>query len=143
MSRLEDKTTMPASPAIDEKTRWRLGLIETFEARRLGSLQRARAKIADDIGVSPGSLERVRRGRVKSVKGFIIDAVRAAFIGAIAREIAGLEHELEMARLGGLSLEETGAVEALAALEAARRFVRGERDAQIHGGGETGARAQT
>ena len=133
---------MRASPAIDETTRWRLGLIETFEARRLGSLPRAREKIAAEIGVSPGSLERVRRGRVKSVKGFIIDAVRAAFIGAISREIRGLEHELEMARRGGLSLEESGAVEALAALEAARQFVRGEQDAQIHGRGQTGARAQ-
>jgi hypothetical protein len=121
---------MPSTQTIDEKTRWRLGVLEHVEAQSVGSMTLARERVARALGLSAGSLERVRRGRVKGVKGFVAEAIRGAFVAVIQREIAGLEHELELARQGGLDLAETRAVEACAALAEARGLIcemRGDR----------------
>lgn len=108
---------------IDEKTRWRLQTIETFEARRLGSMTRARASVAAAIGLSESSLDRVRRGRVKAVKAFVAEAVCAAFVEVLSREMTRLQDELALAGGRPLAADEEG--EARAAGAAARRHIEG------------------
>ena len=76
--------------------------LEEREARRAGlTLANARCVIARRLGASPGTLENIRRDRVKSPRAWLVDRVRALFIAELQSEIRRLEHELDLARQSG------------------------------------------
>lgn len=78
--------------------------LEADAAKRLGvPLKQARPIVAREIGVPPGTLENVRNGRSKGLRGWIERKIDEALARAIRREIARLENELTiaMARAGG------------------------------------------
>ncbi len=81
---------------------WASALEEREQTRSGVSLPNARATVARRIGVAPGSLENLRRGRSKGVRAFLYEKIRAAFIRECEQEMARLAHELEMARQAGL-----------------------------------------
>jgi len=89
--------------------------LETKERNRSGaSVPNARRNVARRIGVAPGSLENLNRGRTKGVRAFLYEKIRAAFIRECEQEMARLAHELEMARQAGLRVDgvEIGEIEA-------------------------------
>ena len=69
--------------------------IERSEARRHGvSLATARKRVADRLGIAPGTLENLSRDRLKGVRQWLFEALKAGVIAEIRREIAAHEHEL-------------------------------------------------
>ena len=93
--KIRDEMTM-ASEAIART--WALS-IEDRERYRTGlSLPDARKAVARRIGVAPGTLENLRKGRVKRVALHVYQRLRAAVIRELQSEISRCTHELEMAR---------------------------------------------
>ena len=77
--------------------------LEKTEAARSGvPVTVARRAVARRLGVSPGTVENIRRGRTKGVRAWIADRVANAVIREIENEIRGLSHELQCARQCGL-----------------------------------------
>lgn len=95
--------------------------LEAREAQRSGlPVTAVRAVVARRIGVSPGTLENLRNGRLKSIAAYIFAGIKAAIERDIQAEIHALETELEVARATGLDLS----VDPLRAAEAALREAR-------------------
>lgn len=77
--------------------------LENAEARRLGiRITKARGNVAKRIGVSPGTLENLRRLRVKVVPNWLMNKIRSELIAVLQLEIQRLEHEVHLARQIGL-----------------------------------------
>jgi len=77
--------------------------IEDRESARSGhSVATARKAVARKIGVAPGTLENLRKGRVKRITAFVYERLRAAVIRELEQEIKRAGHELEVARQCGL-----------------------------------------
>lgn len=96
------------------------------EKRRSGLLaDEARERVASRLGVAPGTLENLLLGRLKGVASYLRDRLRSAVIRQIEAEIARLEHDLQMARLGALGPTDDDVAAAEAALEKARAFLNG------------------
>lgn len=73
--------------------------IEQAEARRLGlSEVKARPSVARRIGASPGTLENIRRLRIKSIPSWLMARIRTEFVAVLQAEITRLEHEICIAR---------------------------------------------
>ena len=126
MSRFADKSSRyldEATASLDVKAAEWIEDWEGWEARRQGSLTRARARIAGETGLSEGQLERIRRKRLKGIRGYVVEKIRAAFVAAIAREQQRLAHALWLAETGGRELAPDAAREARAALGEARQLI--------------------
>ena len=77
-------------------------VIEDQEARRLGiPVTSARSRVANRIGVAPGTLENLRRLRTKIVPNWLMNRIRAEFIAVLQSEIQRLSHEIDIARQTG------------------------------------------
>jgi hypothetical protein len=93
--------------AIDTTARDWVIRLEDAEKRRSGvPLQIARRAVARKIGAAPGTLENIRRGRTKGVRGWIFERLSSAVVAEIQFEIASLEHDLQMARQSGVGAHE-------------------------------------
>ena len=101
--------------------------LELREARTAGTtLANARTTVARRLGVAPGTIENLRRGRTNGVRAWLAEKIAQAVIREILSEIRGLEHELAMARQCGARAggSEIAEIEAgLAALVAALKGV--------------------
>ena len=77
--------------------------LESKEAERAGlPLRAARKRLADRLGVLPGTLENLSRDRIKGVRHWIFLALHEAMKGEIRREIAAHQHELaKLEAIGG------------------------------------------
>jgi len=101
--------------------------LEDTEARRLGiRTVAARRRIASRIGVSPGTLENLRRLRTKVVPNWLMERIRAELVSVLQQEIQGLEHEVHVARQTGSNYRDDTLASAAAQLAAAREILRGE-----------------
>lgn len=81
--------------ASDELARSWARRIERNEARRLGlPIAAARKRVAYRLGVAPGTLENLSRDRMKGVRLWLFDTLKAAVVADLRREIAAHEHEL-------------------------------------------------
>lgn len=90
-----DKVTMNALAMVER--------LERREALRSGlTQQQAREVVARKGGVLPGTLERIRRNRVKDQRVGVIAKIRSLFIREMEKEIAALTHEIELVRQGGV-----------------------------------------
>jgi len=76
--------------------------LEHREARTAGTtLANARTAVARRLGVAPGTIENLRRGRTNGVRAWLAEKIAQAVIREILTEIRGLEHELLVARQCG------------------------------------------
>ena len=102
--------------------------LEDAEARRLGlPIAEARAVAARAAGVSPGTLENLRRGRIKSPSAWLVEKLHAAVCRQIEKQITGLQHELEVARRISARPDSDDIRAAEAALAAAKLAMRGSK----------------
>jgi hypothetical protein len=85
-----------------------------------------RAEIARHIGISPGTIENIRRGRFKSLKTAVRDAIQAFAVRGIEAEMVRLHNVLEVARQCGESPGSDAIFAAEAALKNARQVLRGK-----------------
>lgn len=77
-------------------------LLVDQQARRTGNRITAREQVARSIGVSPGTVENLQRGRLKTIAGWLRDALRARVIRELEAEIARLQHEIAVLRQSGV-----------------------------------------
>jgi hypothetical protein len=99
---------------------------EDFEALHVGSIERARPRIARELGVNPSKLETLRRGRLKGVPGWLRDRIARLVMNQIQAEIARLTHEEQLVRqIGGNARD--GDLQEIEASLAALRALRSER----------------
>jgi hypothetical protein len=102
-------------------------VIEDQEARRLGvPVTLARARVADRLGVAPGTLENLRRLRTKIVPNWLMNRIRAEFIAVLQSEIQRLEHEIQIARQTGMDHRDDDLAKAEAQLAAAKEILEGK-----------------
>jgi len=77
--------------------------VEDNVARQLGlRITDARRRAAARMGVSPGTLENLRKGRKKIVPHSVMERIRSVFIAVLNEEIARLEQDIVRARHVGL-----------------------------------------
>lgn len=72
------------------------------QAKRSGDRIAARKQVARDIGVSPGTIENLQRNRLKTIAGWLRDALRARVIRELEAEIVRLQHEIAVLRQSGV-----------------------------------------
>lgn len=94
--------------------------LEDREMARGCKLPEARAAVANRAGVPPGSLENLRRGRLKDLTTFLKKKIRAALIRELEQEAARLDHQLTILRATGVDPRENVVAQAEAHLRAAR-----------------------
>ncbi len=82
----------------------------------------ARRIVARRLGLLPGTLENIVRGRVKQMREAVADAIRRA----VVHEIERLESELEVARFGARRIGEAEVAAARDAIQEARKIIGGE-----------------
>lgn len=100
--RREDRMSSAALAFSDtERARRMASSLERIERARGGSLEHVRPRLADKLGVSTGTLETLRRGRLKRIEGWLRDRIASLLMREIGAEITRLRHELELARQSG------------------------------------------
>lgn len=93
--------TMNALANVDDARRYAQRL-ETIEANRSGApLTVVRPTVARRLGVAPGTLENIRRGRVKDVRKHVWDRLTSGLINELQAEMRRYEHELSILRQTG------------------------------------------
>lgn len=85
----------------------------------------ARRLVAREAGIKPGTLERLGNGSLVHIER-ITDRINAYVVRRLERKIAEFEQELAIARLANSSPDEPGIVRAAAALEDAKKALRGK-----------------
>lgn len=101
--------------------------LEDAESRRLGiKTSDARTRVAGRLGVSPGTLENIRRLRTKIVPNWLMNKVRAEFVATLQLEIRRLEHEINIARQTGADYRDDALASAQTQLASAKAILEGE-----------------
>jgi transcriptional regulator with XRE-family HTH domain len=116
----QDKSIMSAAAAVQD---WASRLIRREAQRSHLDRDNATRAVARRIGLAPGSLSNVARGRAKRLTLAITDAIRAAMIRELEREIEGLTHELHLARASGADPRSLQVAEVESLLAAARALL--------------------
>lgn len=112
-----ERTIMTSVAYLDRAEKW-ARLIEDKEAARTGRpLKEARTTVARRIGVAPGTMENLRKGRLKAIAAHWYDRLRAGVIAELESELRHVEHEIQIARQSGLD-PASGEAHALLASEA-------------------------
>lgn len=116
-----DKASMLVT--TDQAATWARAL-EEREAGLSGlPLPAARGRVASRIKVPAGTLENLRRGRLKEVRAGVAAALHAAFRKLLEAEIAKLEHELAVLDGTDQDMDARALGEAEAAIVAARQAI--------------------
>ena len=101
--------------------------IEDREARALGvGAMQARKNTARRIGASPGFLENLRRGRIKSIPSYLMQKIREAMIDELQEEIRRCQHEIDLAKQTGARNSDDEILAAQAQVEAAKKILSGK-----------------
>ena len=119
MSNRSDKTAMSATyDAIGIVTR-----LERAAMRDGAKLAQARESVARKVGVSPGTLESIQRGRIKRLAHDLFQKLNAALERQLEREIEAAQHELSILRAAGARVDAAAVAEADEALARARKII--------------------
>lgn len=123
MNRHARNDEMQSAVFINRARTWGRSL-EEAEAMRSGtSIPEARKKIARKTGISPGTFENLRNGRLKSIGVHFYARLREAAIAEMDAEIRRLTHEINIARQSGFDARDDEVAAAEAALAKARTLM--------------------
>jgi hypothetical protein len=122
-SRNQDKISMNAATYDARVTRWSKQTWETRRKRRGIAPDDAQTELARELKVSPGRVERARKGRIKNSATWFYERVRAAFIRELEAEIARLSQEIFLARQSGMDARDEPLEGAEAALASVRKLI--------------------
>lgn len=119
---------MSAAAYLDRARGW-LARIERIEAARHPGMspEQVRERVAVNVGALPGTLENLRKSRLKVVAADLFDRLRARLVRELETELRTLEHELHVLHASGLDAgdEQVGEIEThLAAARSALRSIR-------------------
>lgn len=112
---------MTAAAYIDRAARWARRLEDTTSASHGVPVTQARTMVARLVGVSAGTLENLRKGRLKAVSVHVYDRLCAGMIRGLEAEMRHLEHELQILRQSGVDPRDSQISEAEADLAKVRR----------------------
>ncbi len=100
-------------------------LLEDREVARVGKLPVARGIVARRAGCAPGTLENLRKGRLKRIEGWLHAKLEGLLVREIEAEIKRLTNELEAyRRAGGDAAQAPQMARLVAAVEEAQRVIR-------------------
>jgi ABC-type phosphate transport system auxiliary subunit len=94
----KDKAAMTSAAFDHSANNLARALEDRVRAQQGVPLSAARAIVARRLNLLPGTLENLRRNRVKDVRQRVADRLRAAYLRELEREHAALEHELHCLR---------------------------------------------
>jgi transposase-like protein len=77
-------------------------LVKRERDRINGDVAIARRNVARAVGVAPGTIENLQRGRLTRVAGWLRDALRARVIRELEAELVRLNHELAVLKQTGV-----------------------------------------
>ena len=124
---------MSAVEFLDRAREWERVLVAK-EADRSGRPEHeARATVAHRAGALPGTLENLRRGRLKEVAAHIYAGLRAGVEAELEAELRHAQHQLLIVRAAGLD-PHSGAYFSLVANEARLKEALGIADTPSDGG---------
>lgn len=124
---------MSAAEFVDRARGWERVLVGKESARSGRSSNAARQRVASKVGVAPGTLENLRRGRLKDITAHLYAKLHASVIAELEAELRHVEQELEIARAAGLDVA-AGATFSLVANEARLKEALGLTPASNDGG---------
>lgn len=98
--------------------------LEDHEAQRLHvPVRAARAIVARRIGAAPGTLENLRRQRLKSIPSWLMARIRAEFVAVLQAEVRRLEHEISIHLQAGASNRDDDLAAAQAQVLSAKKIL--------------------
>jgi hypothetical protein len=123
---VEQNEPMSTGLTDDHIRQW-IEAAEKREIARTGlNKPQAREALARSLRIGYWSLVNVIRGRVKGLRGDFRDKIKAGIIRNLESEIVRLENELALVRKCNSGLCEANIIAAQAAIEQARKFLKGE-----------------
>lgn len=98
MSYREKGQVVPRSAAltVTEAAEWSRKLEDREAARSGRSVSEARLTVARRLGAAPGTLQSLRKGRLKQIAAHVYEGLRALVIRELEHERVALEHELQV-----------------------------------------------
>lgn len=111
------RTIMTAVAYVDRARGWAKRLEDAEAARSGMPLVDARKAVARRLSMAPGTLENLRKGRLKAVAAHWYDTLRQGVIRELETELRYVQHEIAIARQTGLD-PASGEAHALLASEA-------------------------
>jgi hypothetical protein len=115
-------TTALHSTAYVENAQSWARTLEDREAARAGvRLHDAREAVARRVIVPTGTLENLRKGRLKAIAVHVYDRLRSGLIRELEAEVRHLEHELQILRATGADPRENEIAAVVASLQHARQ----------------------
>lgn len=111
------------SVAYAEEAKTMVVALEDRERRRHEDAREARERLAGRIGCAPGTIESLRKGRLKKVDGWLRERIRHLLIREYEREIEALSHALETLRRGGAQPHSPAVGEVETHLATARKLI--------------------
>ena len=120
-------TNHPMSTAVTSGDQFLLRLLSDAEDAKISTgiftdRNEARAAVAREAKIAPGTIENLRRGRSKGLRGFVRDRIIAFVVADLQRQIARAEHDLDCALRMAQRPDEAAIFEAKAAVATARRL---------------------
>lgn len=96
--------------------------LEDSAAREAGApLKDVRQAVAREVGVSPGTMENLRNGRLKGIAVHIYDRLQAAMVRRLETQLRRIEHEIHLLKAQGAHPGSGAMAAALADRVAVRR----------------------
>lgn len=86
---------------VDEARKWSRRLEDRERTRAGLKLKDAREAVARRIAVPPGTMQNLRKNRLKTIAVHLYDRLRAGVIRELEAEMLHLEHELSILRQTG------------------------------------------
>ena len=114
---------MTHSTFLDHAQQWERMLVADEAKRAHCPEKEAREIIARRAGLSPGTLENLRNGRLKTIAADAYSRIRGLVVRELEAEILRLEHELAIARKTALRPDDDEIFKAAAQLAAARELI--------------------
>ncbi len=99
---------MSAAAFVDRAQAYERLLVDKEAARSGQSSNAARQKVAIRVGAAPGTLENLRRGRLKEIAAHVYAKLHASVVAELEAELRHVEHELAIARTAGLDVAAGG-----------------------------------
>ncbi len=78
-----------------------VGRMVSREMRGPGDKEGALQRLAARYGLSPNTIEHIRTGKAKDIRGNIFARIRAAYLDMCERQIKNLQHEILIERVSG------------------------------------------
>jgi hypothetical protein len=105
---------------------WGVTLEDRERARTGLPLPMARKRVADRAGASPGTLENLRKGRLKNIAAHLYDRLRLLVIAELQAEVIAHEHEIETLLAIGADTRDDEMAEAKASLREIKALLKRE-----------------